>query len=52
MYNEKYPYRKLFQLLRENNYQRYCDMEIAESTEPLRLMKYYRALFLAFQDAL
>ncbi len=52
MYNEKYPYRKLFQLLRENNYQRYCDAEIAESKEPVRLMKYYRALFLALQDAL
>ena len=52
MYNEKYPYRKLFQLLRQNNYQRYCDAEIAESKEPVRLMKYYRALFLAFQDAL
>jgi sugar phosphate isomerase/epimerase len=52
MYNEKYPYRKLFQLLRQNNYQHYCDAEIAESKEPVRLMKYYRALFLAFQEAL
>jgi sugar phosphate isomerase/epimerase len=52
LYNEKYPYRKLFQLLRKNNYQRYCDAEIAESKEPVRLMKYYNALFLAFQDTL
>jgi sugar phosphate isomerase/epimerase len=52
LYNEKYPYRKLFQLLRKSNYQRYCDAEIAESREPVRLMKYYRALFLAFQDTL
>jgi sugar phosphate isomerase/epimerase len=52
LYNEKYPYRRLFQLLRENKFTGYCDAEIAESTEPVRLMKYYRALFLAFQDAL
>jgi len=52
LYNEKYPYRRLFQLLRENNFSGYCDAEIAESKEPVRLMKYYRALFLAFQDAL
>ena len=52
LYNEKYPYRKLFQLLRKNNYQRYCDAEIGESKEPVRLMKYYRGLFLALQDAL
>ncbi|MBW8039608.1 MAG: sugar phosphate isomerase/epimerase [Planctomycetes bacterium] len=52
LFNEKYPYRKLFQLLRENNYSRYCDAEIGESKEPVRLMKYYRGLFLALQDAL
>ena len=52
LYNEKYPYRKLFQLLRENNYNRYCDAEIGESKEPVRLMRYYRGLFLALQDAL
>jgi len=52
LFNEKYPYRKLFQLLRENKYSRYCDAEIGESKEPVRLMKYYRGLFLALQDAL
>ena len=52
LFNEKYPYRKLFQLLRENKYVRYCDAEIGESKEPVRLMKYYRGLFLALQDAL
>jgi sugar phosphate isomerase/epimerase len=52
LYNERYPYRKLFQLLRENDYKRYCDAEIGESKEPVRLMKYYRGLFLALQDAL
>ncbi len=52
LFNEKYPYRKLFQLLRDNNYKRYCDAEIGESKEPVLLMKYYRGLFLALQDAL
>jgi sugar phosphate isomerase/epimerase len=47
-----YPYRKLFQLLRQNNYQGYCHAEVAASEEPIRFMQYYRALFLALQDAI
>jgi sugar phosphate isomerase/epimerase len=50
--SDDYPYRKLFQLLRQSGYQGYCDAEIAESPEPVRLMKYYRTLFLALQDAI
>ncbi len=49
--SDDYPYRKLFQLLRQSGYQGYCDAEIPESPEPIRLMKYYRTLFLALQDA-
>ncbi len=49
---EDYPYRRLFELLRQSGYQGYCDAEIPESAEPLRLMNYYRATFLALQDAL
>jgi sugar phosphate isomerase/epimerase len=52
LFNERYPYRKLFRLLRDNNYNRYCDAEIGESKEPVRLMKYYRGLFLALQNEL
>jgi sugar phosphate isomerase/epimerase len=52
LFNEQYPYRKLFQLLRDNNYNRYCDAEIGVSKEPVILMQYYRGLFLALQDAL
>lgn len=52
LFNEDYPYRKLFTLLRNAGYQGYCDAEIGPSTEPLVLMKYYRALFLALQDAI
>ncbi len=47
-----YPYRKLFSLLRASGYQRYCDAEVQASTEPIRFMRYYRALFLALQDAI
>ena len=49
--SDAYPYRKLFQLLRQSGYEGYCDAEIPESPEPVRLMKYYRTLFLALQDA-
>ena len=49
--DSKYPYRKLFALLRENGYQGYCDAEVQASAEPVRFMQYYRALFLALQDA-
>jgi sugar phosphate isomerase/epimerase len=47
-----YPYRRFFQLLKENNYQGYCDAEIPASPEPIRLMKYYRSLFLALQNVI
>ncbi len=52
LWDETYPYRKLFQLLKRMDYQGYCDAEILASCEPVRLMKYYRALFLAYQNAL
>ena len=50
--NEAYPYRKLFSLLRKANYPGYCDAEVGQSTEPVKFMKYYRALFLALQNVL
>ena len=51
LWDPQYPYRKLFALLRQTGYQGYCDAEVSASKEPLRFMRYYRALFLAFQDA-
>lgn len=45
-----YPYREFFKLLRESGYKYYCNAEIPESCEPVRLMKYYHTLFMAFQD--
>ncbi len=50
--SEKYPYRKLFSLLRASGYPGYCDAEVGQSKEPLVFMKYYRALFLALQNEL
>lgn len=52
LWNEKYPYRKLFQLLINAGYNGYCCAEIPASTDPIRLMRYYRALFLAYQNLL
>ena len=47
----EYPYRKLFKMLRQSGYQGYCDAEVQASTEPIRFMQYYRALFLSLQNA-
>ena len=52
LYDETYPYRRLFELLKRADYSGYCDAEIAESCEPVELMKYYRALFLACQNVI
>jgi hypothetical protein len=52
LYDEAYPYRLFFRLLNKAGYQGYCDAEIPASCEPVRLMKYYRALFLAYQNAI
>jgi len=47
--NIEYPYRKLFKKLLENGFNGDCFAEIDASREPIRLMNYYRALFLAYQ---
>ena len=47
---DDYPYREFLTLLRNSGYEGYCNAEIGESSEPIRLMKYYRTTFLAFQD--
>ena len=51
LYNE-YPWRLFFKLLSKSGYTGYCDAEISGNPDPVRFMKYYRALFLALQDAL
>jgi sugar phosphate isomerase/epimerase len=47
-----YPYRTFLKLLRESGYEGYCNAEISESCEPIRLMQYYKSLFMALQDEL
>jgi len=52
LHNE-YPWRLFFSLLSKSGYKGYLDAEIPASNEdPIRFMKYYRALFLALQDAI
>lgn len=48
LWNPNYPYRELFRRLKASGYEGFCLAEIAESSEPERLMRYYRALFEAF----
>ncbi len=47
-----YPYRQLFKLLSAAGYKGYCNAEIDGNSDPVRFLKYYRALFLAYQDAI
>ncbi len=52
LFVETYPWRKFLGLLNGIGYNGYCCAEIPASSDPLRVMKYYRALFLALQDRL
>lgn len=44
--NPKYPWRELFAGLRATGFTGYCLAEVPESAEPIRFMRYYRALWL------
>jgi sugar phosphate isomerase/epimerase len=52
LWDAEYPYRKFLKLLSDSGYKGYCNAEIDENDDPVRLMKYYRGLFLAYQDAI
>jgi hypothetical protein len=52
LYLEDYPFRRLFTRLKETGFTGYCLAEVAETADPIRVMKYYRALWLAYQDLL
>jgi sugar phosphate isomerase/epimerase len=52
LYLEDYPFRRLLTRLNEINYRGYCLAEIPESADPVRVMRYYRALWLAYQGLL
>jgi sugar phosphate isomerase/epimerase len=43
---KEYPWRELFGLMRNAGYNRYCLAEIPETSDPIRLMRYYHSLWL------
>lgn len=45
--DERYPYRELFTLMRKTGYDRFTLAEIPASSDPVRVLTYYRALWLA-----
>jgi hypothetical protein len=52
LYLEDYPFRRLMTRLNEIGFSGFCLAEIPESNDAVRLMKYYRALWLAYQNLL
>jgi sugar phosphate isomerase/epimerase len=46
---DEYPWRKLITGLKDMNFQGYCFAEIPESTDPIRVLKYFRGMFRAYQ---
>ena len=52
LYLDEYPFRKLMSGLIQMGYAGYCLAEIPESNDPLRVMRYYRSLWLAYQGLL
>jgi len=50
LYVEEYPWRTLFAGLSEMNFDGYCYAEIPESPDPMRVLRYFRALFRAYQS--
>jgi sugar phosphate isomerase/epimerase len=49
LYVEEYPWRRLLALLSGIKFGGYCCAEIPESNDPIRVMRYFRALFMAYQ---
>ena len=47
---EEYPWRKLIANLAQMNFQGYCFAEIPESADPVRVLKYFRGMFRAYQN--
>jgi sugar phosphate isomerase/epimerase len=45
LYDPAYPYRELFTLLRQSGYRGWCLSESHATSDPLRVMRYYKALW-------
>jgi sugar phosphate isomerase/epimerase len=52
LYLEEYPFRRLFERLAGIRYNSFTLAEIPDSADPIRVMRYYRALWLAYQNRL
>ena len=50
LFVEDYPSRRLIFALSEMKFDGYCFAEIPESTDPVRVLKYFRGLFRAYQN--
>ena len=50
LFLEEYPWRRLIQSLAAMKFAGYCFAEIPESADPIRVLKYFRGMFLAYQD--
>jgi sugar phosphate isomerase/epimerase len=50
LFLEEYPFRMLIAALVDMKFDGYCFAEIPESTDPLRVLRYYRGLFRAYQS--
>jgi sugar phosphate isomerase/epimerase len=50
LFLEEYPWRQLITSLAAMKFDGYCFAEIPESPDPIRVLKYYRALFRAYQN--
>ena len=52
LYLDEYPFRKLLNGLNASGFTGYCLAEIEESSDPLRVLRYFRAQWLAYQNLL
>lgn len=52
LYLEEYPWRRLLARLNGSGFAGFCLAEIPESADPVRVMRYFRALWLAYQERL
>jgi sugar phosphate isomerase/epimerase len=50
LYLEEYPFKRLFTRLKETGFKGYCLAEIPASSDPLRVLRYFRGLWLAYQQ--
>ena len=50
LFLDEYPWRALITALSEVKFEGYCFAEIPESSDPVRVLKYFRGLFRAYQN--